>query len=65
MRIDIEAEERVQRLLSLEPKSAGDFYEIERVILKEIERAQAERRVRDSIRLKHKLLELRQRKSIL
>jgi len=65
MRIDIEAEERVQRLLSLEPTTAADFSEIERVLLNEIERALAEKRILHSIKLKQRLWELRGRKSIL
>ena len=65
MKVNLEAEERVARLLALEPKSAGDFHEIERVLLNEIERALAEKRISHSIKLKQRLWELRGRKSIL
>ncbi len=56
---DLEAEERVRKLLSLEPKSAQDFPEIERVLTDEIERAEAERRISHAIALKRRLAWLR------
>jgi hypothetical protein len=45
--------------------SKADLDYLEAEIKREIELAEAEGRVRDSIRLKHKLLELRQRKGLL
>ena len=65
MKTNLEAEERVQRLLSLKPTSQADLAEIERLLLNEIERALAEKRISHSIRLKQRLWELRGRKSIL
>jgi hypothetical protein len=57
--------ERVEQLLRMRIESLADVQFLEDELKREIELAEAEGRVRDSIRLKHKLLELRQRKGIL
>jgi hypothetical protein len=46
-------------------ESLADVQFLEEELRREIANAEVEGRVRDSIRLKHKLLELRQRKGIL
>jgi len=56
---------RVEQLLRMQVHSKADLDYLEAEIKREIELAEADGRVRDSIRLKHKLLELRQRKGIL
>jgi hypothetical protein len=57
--------EKVEQLLRMQVHSKADLDYLEAEIKREIELAEADGRVRDSIRLKHKLLELRQRKGIL
>jgi len=57
--------ERVERLLRMSIHSKADIDYLEDELKREIALAEAEKRTRDSIRLKHKLLELRQRKGIL
>jgi hypothetical protein len=57
--------DRVEQLLRMRIESLADVQFLEEELKREIELAEAEERVRDSIRLKHKLLELRQRKGIL
>jgi hypothetical protein len=57
--------ERVEQLLRMQVHSKADLDYLEGELKREIELAEADGRVRDSIRLKHKLLELRQRKGIL
>jgi len=52
--------EKIELLLRLEPKSQADWEYLQREIPAEIERALAEGRVRDSLRLKQKWLALNQ-----
>jgi hypothetical protein len=52
--------EKIELLLRLEPNSQADFDYLQREIPAEIERALAEGRIRDSLRLKQKLLALNQ-----
>jgi len=57
--------EKVEGLLRMRIESLADVQYLESELQRAIELAEADGRVRDSIRLKHKLLELRQRKGIL
>jgi hypothetical protein len=57
--------EKIELLLKMQVHSKADLDYLEAEIKREIANAEAEGRVRDSIRLKHKLLEIRQRKGIL
>jgi hypothetical protein len=52
--------EKIELLMRLEPKSQADWEYLQREIPAEIERALAEGRIRDSLRLKQKLLALNQ-----
>jgi hypothetical protein len=52
--------EKIELLLRLEPRSQADLEYLQREIPVEIERALAEGRIRDSLRLKQKLLALNQ-----
>jgi hypothetical protein len=52
--------EKIELLLRLEPRSQADLEYLQREIPAEIERALAEGRIRDSLRLKQKLLALAQ-----
>jgi hypothetical protein len=52
--------EKIELLLRLEPRSQADLEYLQREIPVEIERALAEGRIRDSLRLKQKLLALAQ-----
>jgi hypothetical protein len=52
--------EKIELLLKLEPHSQADWEYLQREIPAEIERALAEGRIRDSLRLKQKLLALNQ-----
>jgi hypothetical protein len=52
--------EKIELLLRLEPSSQADWEYLQREIPLEIERALAEGRIRDSLRLKQKLLALNQ-----
>jgi hypothetical protein len=55
--------EKIELLMRLEPKSQADWEYLQREIPAEIERALAEGRIRDSLRLKQKLLALNQSQS--
>jgi hypothetical protein len=57
--------EKVEQLLRMRIESLADVQFLESELQREIANAEADGRVRDSIRLKHKLLELRQRKGLL
>jgi hypothetical protein len=57
--------EKVEQLLRMRIESLADVQYLEAELQREIANAEADGRVRDSIRLKHKLLELRQRKGVL
>jgi hypothetical protein len=57
--------EKVEGLLRMQVHSKADLDYLEAELKREIANAEADGRVRDSIRLKHKLLELRQRKGLL
>jgi hypothetical protein len=57
--------EKVEQLLRMRIESLADVQYLEGELKRAIEQAEADGRVRDSIKLKHKLLELRQRKGIL
>ena len=52
--------EKIELLLRLEPRSQADWEYLQREIPAEIERALAEGRIKDSLRLKQKLLALNQ-----
>jgi len=52
--------EKIEFLLRLEPNSKADWEYLQREIPLEIERALAENRIKDSLRLKQKLLALNQ-----
>jgi hypothetical protein len=52
--------EKIELLMRLEPKSQADWEYLQHEIPAEIERALAEGRVRDSLRLKQKWLALNQ-----
>jgi hypothetical protein len=52
--------EKIELLLRLEPKSQADWEYLQREIPAEIERALAEGRIRDSLRLKQKIFALNQ-----
>jgi hypothetical protein len=52
--------EKIELLMRLEPKSQADWEYLQREIPAEIERALAEGRIRDSLRLKQKMLALNQ-----
>jgi hypothetical protein len=52
--------EKIELLLRLEPKSQADWEYLQRELPAEIERALAEGRIRDSLRLKQKMLALNQ-----
>jgi hypothetical protein len=52
--------EKIELLMRLEPKSQADLEYLRREIPREIERALAENRIKDSLRLKQKWLALTQ-----
>ena len=56
----VSTSERVELLLRLEPHSKADLEYLQREIPAEIERALAENRIKDSLRLKQKWLALNQ-----
>jgi hypothetical protein len=56
----VSTSEKVEMLLRLEPSSQADWEYLQREIPAEIERALAENRIKDSLRLKQKLLALNQ-----